>query len=164
MVRRRCGPPPLGITRTARRRTTTSRRAQPRWRRSRRVGGGSSAGDKPSRRAGSASCAGLGRRVHHPVGRSGGHIRACPHSLVASRIIAGRAKGLPAIPNLASAMQGAGLQLLINAQIGGPLSGAKQTWTKDGVMSAYDRLGHNGSLFVALHGPEPTPRPAILGP
>ena len=42
---------------------------------------------------------------------------------MASRIIAGRAKGLPAIPNLASAMQGAGLQLLINAQIGGPLSG-----------------------------------------
>jgi len=32
-----------------------------------------------------ASCAGLGRRVHHPVGRSGGHIRACPYSLVASQ-------------------------------------------------------------------------------
>jgi hypothetical protein len=32
----------------------TSRRARPRWRGSRRVGGGSSADDKPSRRAGSA--------------------------------------------------------------------------------------------------------------
>jgi len=30
------------------------------------------------RRAGSASCASLGRRVHHPVGRSGGRIPACP--------------------------------------------------------------------------------------
>src|SRR5215831_21263331 len=43
-----------------------------------KTGGGSSADDKPSRRAGSASCASLGRRVHHPVGRSGGRIRACP--------------------------------------------------------------------------------------
>ena len=63
----------------------TSRRARPRWRRSASAGGGSSADDKPSRRADSASGAGLGRRVHHPVGRSGGHIRACPYSLVASR-------------------------------------------------------------------------------
>ena len=63
----------------------TSRRARPRWRRSASTGGGSSADDKPSRRADSASGAGLGRRVHHPVGRSGGHIRACPYSLVASR-------------------------------------------------------------------------------
>ena len=48
---------------------------------------------------GSASCAGLGRRVHHPVGRSGGYIRACPDSLVVSRITTGRAKRLPGHPN-----------------------------------------------------------------
>src|SRR5262249_9590203 len=86
----------LSTTKIARPPTATSRRARPRWRRSPRVGGGRSADDNPSRRAGSPSwAAGLGRRVH-PVGRSGGHIRACPHSLVASRITTGRAKRLPA--------------------------------------------------------------------
>jgi hypothetical protein len=55
-----------------------------------------------------------------------GHIRACPYSLVASRITTGRAKRLPAIPILASAMQGGDFILLINAQLGGPLSGANR--------------------------------------
>jgi hypothetical protein len=36
-----CGRSPLGITKTARRRTATSRRARPRWPRSPGVGGGS---------------------------------------------------------------------------------------------------------------------------
>src|SRR5262249_31707783 len=67
------------------------------------------ADDKPSRRADPASCAGLGRRVHHSACRSGGHIRACRSSLVASRTTTGRAKRLPAIPILASAMQSARL-------------------------------------------------------
>ena len=40
---RGCGRWPSGSTKTARRCTATSRRARPRWRRSRRVGGGSKA-------------------------------------------------------------------------------------------------------------------------
>ena len=47
-------------------------------------GVGSSADDKPSPTAGSAFCAGLGRHILHPADGSGGHIRACPESLVAS--------------------------------------------------------------------------------
>src|SRR5262249_27019750 len=69
------------------------------------------------------SCAGMGSHILHPVGRSGGHIRACPYSLMASRITTGRAKRLPAIPMLASAMQGA--RLRTNAQIESPLFGGK---------------------------------------
>ena len=87
--------------------------------------GESSADDKPSRRADSASCAGLGRRVHHSACRSGGHIRACRSSLVASRTTTGRAKRLPAIPILASAMQGgANFILLANVQTGLPPFGS----------------------------------------
>ena len=51
---RGCGRSPSGTMRTARRRTATRQRARRRCPRSRRVGGGSSADDKPSRRAGSA--------------------------------------------------------------------------------------------------------------
>src|SRR5262249_9580152 len=49
-----------------------------------RVGGGTSRVTNHDEEP--APLAGLGRRVHHPSGRSGGHIRACPDSLVASRI------------------------------------------------------------------------------
>ena len=83
--------PPFGHHEDRRRRTATRQRARSRWRRSPKVGGESSADDKPSRRADSASCAGLGRRVHHPIGRSRGHIRACPYSLVESQRAALRA-------------------------------------------------------------------------
>src|SRR6516225_9998605 len=79
-------------------------RARPPRPRSPKAGGGSSADDKPPRRAGSAFCASMGSHILHPVGRSGGHIRACPYSLVASRVTTGRAKRLPSIPVLASAI------------------------------------------------------------
>ena len=123
--------PPFGHHEDRRRRTATRQRARSRWRRSPKVGGESSADDKPSRRADSASCAGLGRRVHHSACRSGGHIRACRSSLVASRTTTGRAKRLPAIPILASAMQGARLHTTHYAQIGCPISGAnRKTFTR----------------------------------
>jgi hypothetical protein len=37
--------------------------------------------DKPRRRAGPVSRAGMGRHLHHPAGRGGGHICTCRHSL-----------------------------------------------------------------------------------
>ena len=92
-------------------------------RRSRRVGGGSSGDDKPSQRVDTAACAGLGHRVHHPVGRSGGDIRPCPYSLVASRTTTGHAKRLPAIPILASAMQGARLHTSLTRRSDFPFRG-----------------------------------------
>ena len=76
-----CAFRPSGITRTARRCTATSRRARPRWPRSRRVGGGSRRHEQPRRRAGPVSGAGMGDHLHHPAGRGGGHICTCPYSL-----------------------------------------------------------------------------------
>ena len=99
--------------------------ARGRRRHSRRAGGGSSADDKPSsRRAGSAFCASLGRRVHHPVGRSGGHIRACPYSLVASQPAAPSA--CPPSQFLRRRCRARDFMLLVNAQTGLPLSRASR--------------------------------------
>jgi hypothetical protein len=37
--------------------------------------------DKPPRRARPVTRAGMGRHLHHPAGRGGGHICTCPYSL-----------------------------------------------------------------------------------
>jgi hypothetical protein len=85
-------------------------------------GVGSSADDKPSRRAGSAFCAGLGRHILHPADRSGGHIRACPESLVASPA------PIACQPSqfLRRRRRARDFILLISVHIRGPLSGASR--------------------------------------
>jgi hypothetical protein len=56
------------------------------------AGGGSRRHDKPRRRAGPVSGAGMGHHLHHPAGRGGGHICTCPYSLEREAAMAAFAK------------------------------------------------------------------------